>query len=508
MIPRLPDTLPGELPEDWHIPIQLPLTAMPESIRELGLRSAAIAGLTLQLLNTSQTPAQAEFQLGLEWEGQDRLVHHTAPITLQDDRGRYYVLTSGSQPGRYSADNPNFSTLSSLATTSLEGNGPLTIQLDWIIMSAFGNTSLQFQPEEDAQAGQEWELDEAVSVNDMELHFTRARLRKNADGSLTYEFEVKALQDVTSVNLSVNAQSFSTESGYDAGNEVLVSRVSMADLPDAALEFGISEVLYKVEGPWQITWQPEAVDFSAVPAAPAPTRMAAPTPTLIPGQPILADLQDGLLRAAAQYPQGPGWVHQALEIHQSALPDQLDSGDLPAQPLDYRVDAWYLLDENGYAQTTVTIRKSLAGEFLSADITNGIYHFSLPEGRGSLGREIYLEKPAFDHNLSSTMNGYVQEGGSIRQENGSMDGVPCRSYVVSRPYDPPQDFSGEALPVQAMTYAACFDPANGKLLQVQNSLTTTDGTTRLQGTTRFLSIEKVDNLPEEVSRLLDQVIMP
>ncbi|MDK2980497.1 MAG: hypothetical protein PWQ55_844 [Chloroflexota bacterium] len=508
VIPRLPDTLPGELPEDWHIPVQLLLDSTPESVREPGLRSAAIAGITLQLLKTSRTPAQTEFQLGMEWEGQDRLVHHTAPVTLQDDLGRYYILTGGSQPGRYSADNPNFSTLFSLATTPLEDDGPLTVQLDWIIMSAFGNTRLQFRPEEGAQAGQEWALDEEVSINDFNLHFTRARLKGNADGSLTYEFEIKAPADVVSVNLSVKAPSFSSDSGYDAARNVLVSRISLPELPEEPLEFGVSEVLYKVEGPWQITWQPEAVDFTAASPTPAPTRMAAPTPTLIPDQPILADLQDGLQRTAAQYPQGPGWVHQVLETHQSALPDQLNSGDLPAQPLDYRVDAWYLLDESGYARTTVYIRKSLAGEFLSADITNGIYHFSLPEGRGSLGQDVYLERPAFDHNLFSAMNGYVQEGGSIRQQDDRVDGVPCRSYIASLPYDPPQDFSGEALPVQAMTYAACFDPASAELLQVQNSLTYTDGTTHLSSTTRFLSIEKVGVLPEEVSQLLEQVIMP
>ena len=508
VIPCLPDTLPGELPEDWHIPVQLPLDSTPESVREPGFRSASISGITLQLLKTSQTPTKTEFQLSLEWEGQDRLVHHTAPVTLQDSLGRYYILTGGSEPGRYTIDNPNFSTLFSLATSPLEDNDPLTVQLDWIIMSAFGNASLQFQSESSAQARQEWALDEEVSINDFNLHFTRAHLKENADGSLTFEFEIKAPTNVVSVNLSANAPSFSSQSGYDPNKHVLVSRISLPDLPDGSLEFGVSEILYKVQGPWQITWQPEAVDFTAASPAPAPTRMAAPTPTLIPDQPILADLQDWLLRAAAQYPQGPGWVHQLLEIHQSALGDQLDSGDLPAQPLDYRVDAWYLLDKEGYAQTTVYIRKNLAGEFLSADITNGIYHFSLPEGRGSLGRDVYLERPAFDHNLFSTMNGYVQEGGSIRQAEDTVDGVPCRSYVASRPYDPPQDFSGEALPVQAMTYAACFDPVSTELLQVQNSMTYTDGTTQLKGITHFLSIEKVGNLPEEVSQLLDQFVMP
>ena len=508
IIPRLPDTLPGELPENWQIFIQLPLDSTPESVREPGLDSASIAGITLQLLKTSQTPAKTEFQLSLEWEGQNRLVHHTAPVTLQDNLGRYYILTGGSEPGRYTIDDPNFSTLFSLATSPLEDNNPLTIQLDWIFMSAFGNASLQFQPEQGAQAGQEWDLDEKVSINDIELHFTRARLKENADGSLTFEFEIKAPTDVVSVNLSANAQSFSSESGYNANKQVLVSRISLPDLPDEPLEFGVSEIVYKVEGPWKITWQPEPIDFAVATVTPAPTRMAAPTPTLIPDQPVLADLQDWLSRAAAQRPQGPGWIHRVLENHQNELSDHLDSGDLPKQPLEYQIDAWYLLDEDGYVRTTVFLRKTLTGEFLSADITNGIYYFSLPEGRGGLGQDVYLAEPSFDHDLFSAMNGYVQEGGTIHQGEDVVDGIPCRLYVASRPYNPPQDFNSEALPVQAMIYSACIDPVSAKVLQVQTKMTYTDETTKIKETTRFLTIEKVDNLPEEVSQLLGQVIMP
>ncbi len=508
VVPRLPNTLPGELPEDWQIPIQLPLDSTPKSVQEPGLRSATIGGITLQLLKTNRTPTQTEFQLGLEWEGQNRMVHHTAPVTLQDSLGRYYILSGGSEQGRYSVEDPNFSSLSSLATTPLEGNGPMTVQLDWIIMSAAGNTNLQFRPEEGAQAGQEWDLDEKISANDMDMHFTRARLKENTEGSTTFEFEIEAPQNVVSVNLFANAQSFSTESGYDANKGVLVSRISLADLPYVPLEFSVSEVLYRVEGPWKITWQPEPLNFTAATTVPAPTRMAAPTPTLIPDEPVLADLQAWLLRADAQRPQGPGWVHQVLETHQSELMDQLDTGDLPEQPSDYRIDAWYRLDENGYTRTSVYIRKTLGGEFLSADIDNGIYHLSLPEERGGLGRDVYLEKISFDLNLFSVMNGYVQEGGTIRQGDDVVGGIPCRSYVASLPFDPPQDFSGETLPVRAMLYSACFDPASAKLLQVQNSMIYTDGTTRVKGTTRFLSIEKVDSLPEEISRLMDQVVMP
>ena len=69
-------------------------------------------------------------------------------------------------------------------------------------------------------------------------------------------------------------------------------------------------------------------------------------------------------------------------------------------------------------------------------------------------------------------------------------------------------FSNEPLPVQTMTYSAWFDPETGEVLQTQGQMTYTDGSTRINSTTRFISVEKVERLPDDVRQILDQVIMP
>lgn len=511
-IHRLLDALPGELPEDWRIPIHLtPLadSGVPGGLQEPDLRSQTIDGITLRLLKVSQGPTQTAFQFGMDWEGQNRMVHHTGPFTLQDQQGRYYILSGGPDNGYFPNNSQNSSTLSSLVTTPVDTGGPLTFRLDWIILSAGEPQSFLFDPGKDARIGQEWPLDEKITAGGFELHFIKARLKQSALGPVTLEFDLEAPQDVTDVQLSINAESFTSESGYDHERGVLVSRVTLPSLPLQPVELNISEVLYKVTGPWQITWQPQQTDFSTVPSpTPAPTRMAALAPTPQSVQPLLADLQVLLERAQAKNPSGPGWVHQEEEIIQAPLSGQLDSGDLPEQPLQMRVDAWYRLDEDGYIQTSIYLRKTLDGKFISADINNGVYHFSLPEGRGGVDGEVYLEKPSYNSNLLSTLNGYISEGGTIRRENSVLNGVPCQLYEATLPYDPPQVFAGEEVPVQAMIYSACVDPANGAVLQIQSRMKYADGNSSERSRTDFFSPEEVDVLPEEVQQLLNKVIMP
>ena len=62
----------------------------------------------------------------------------------------------------------------------------------------------------------------------------------------------------------------------------MVSRVTLPALPTQAVELYVSEIIYKVNGPWEITWQPQRVNIPFPTPTPAPTRLAPPGPTLIP----------------------------------------------------------------------------------------------------------------------------------------------------------------------------------------------------------------------------------
>ena len=519
-IHRLQNALPDELPENWSIPIQLTpvsISTAAGSLQEPNLTSGPVNGVTLRLNKVDQSPAQTAFQFAMEWTAANRFVRNTAPITLQDTLGRYYILSGGPDSGTYTNDNPNYSTLPSLVTSPVDGSGPLTFRVDWVVLSIStrgsgtdgGAAKLKFDPGISPGVGQEWTLDQTFQAGEFVLQFSKARLKAAQDGGYTLEFDIQAPPGITGIILyPKDSVSSSTESGYDRSRGVLVTRVTLASLPTQPVELYVAEVLYKVDGPWEITWQPRQLSGEFPTPTQAPTRMA-PTPVAFATEdPLLAELRSIDQRAYSQELFDPGWVHQVMEMDQAESVGVLDTGDLPEQPLHTRVDAWYRLDENGFVRTKIYIRKTLDGQFVSAAVDNGVYHFYLPEGRGGGGQDIYMEKPAYGLELVSTLSGYLAEGGTIRKESGTLGGNSCRLYEATRNYDPPQVFYGEPAPVRAMHFTACMDPANGRTLLVQNRMDYTDGTSRISSSTRFLTLEKVTTLPDEARKLLDSIVMP
>lgn len=518
-IHRLPNALPGELPEDWVIPVNLTSVSSSgaaTSLQELNLRSQPVKGITLRLIKVDQSPQQTAFQLAMEWEGSNRMVSHTAPVTLQDAQGRYYILTGGPDSGRYSIDNPNFATLSSLVTTPVDGSSPLTLQLDWIAMSAttrgdgpgMSAAILKFDPGKTAKVGQEWPIDQTFHAGDLDLHFTTARLKTAVDGSLTLEFDVQAPSGVMMVNLMPKENPSSSGSGYDKARGVMISRVTLPALPTQPVELYVSEIVYKVNGPWEITWQPQHVNTMIPTPVPAPTRLAPPPMTIPQGTPGLSNLQELLKHAYPDDLYQPGWYQEVKEVDLAENTGMLDTGDTPEQPLHSRVDAWYHLDQQGYARTTVYIRKSLDGKTLSTDIDNGIYHFSLPEGRGGISPDVYLDRPPLDGGVLAAMSGWINQGGTISQESVVINGVACQLFEATQIYNPPQVSWGEPSPIKTSIYSVCVDSQSGKVLQIQNKMVYADGSSRVRDTTRFISFEKVESLPDEVRQILEKVVIP
>ena len=517
-IHRLQNALPGEFPEDWRIPIQLtPVTAAQAAngIQEPNLRSQTIGGITLRLDKAVQTTDQAAFRLTMEWEGANRFVRDSGPITLQDELGRYYILSAGPEGEPYKIDNPNYTTLPSMMTFPVDGNSPLTFRMDWVSVSvstrggsADGSAAiLNFDPGTAAKVGQEWTLDQTYQVNEFNLHFTKATLKAAQDGTFMLEFDIQAPPAITMINLvPKDATSPTTESGLDKTRGVLVSRVMLPTLPTQPIDLYISEVVYKVNGPWEITWQPQRVNATFPTPTPAPTRPAPPPPVLSSIAPLLTEAQTLLNKASV--PNGPGWIHQVTQVDQAAPIGTLDTGDQPEQPLQMTTDAWYLLDDQGFARTTVIIRKTLDGKFISADIDNGVYHFNFPEAHGHISQDIYLAKPSYYYDPLTTINSYIAEGGKVSHVNSTVDGKICQQYTGTRTCDPPMIFWGEPAPVSTMVYSVCIDQETGAVLQIQGKMIYSDSMTRIKDTTRFISLEEVETLPDEVRQILEKVVMP
>jgi hypothetical protein len=259
-IHRLQNALPGELPEDWAIPIQLaPVLASQAAtgVEELNLSSQKINGITLRLLKVNRSSAQTAFQLGVEWEGQNQMLDHIDPITLQDDQGRSYPLTIGPEGDHWSPDHPNQITFASMVT-DLAGSGrPLTFRANFVWMTESDEATLHFDPGKNAKIGQDWPMDQVVHVGGFDLHFTRARLKNDADGSPQLEFDIQTPSPTDILSMPMFADgSLSSASELDPARGMWVSGVSLPAVPTRPIDLRISLIQYQVNGPWEITWQP------------------------------------------------------------------------------------------------------------------------------------------------------------------------------------------------------------------------------------------------------------
>jgi len=257
-IHRLQNALPDELPEDWVFPIELTSVSSfraTNGVEDPNLSSPPVNGITLRLLKVVRSSAQTVFQLGLEWEGQNRMLRNIDPITLWDDQGGSYPFTIGQEGDQWLPDHPNMIAFASMATDLPDSKRPLTFRLNWVVMTTTDRATLTFDPGKDAKIGQEWPMDQTIQAGGFDLHFIQARLIKAQDGSPMLEFDLQAPSDILSISL-FSEGSLSTSSEYDQVREVWVSSVSLPTLPTKPLDLTISRIEYQVNGPWEIIWQP------------------------------------------------------------------------------------------------------------------------------------------------------------------------------------------------------------------------------------------------------------
>ena len=99
------------------------------------------------------------------------------------------------------------------------------------------------------------ELNQTVRSGDFDLHFTQARLQADSDGLFILEFDVESTPEILGFLIYIE-DSLSSGSEFDQGRGVWVSQVTLPELPVTPVDIIITNIQYKIYGPWEITWQP------------------------------------------------------------------------------------------------------------------------------------------------------------------------------------------------------------------------------------------------------------
>jgi hypothetical protein len=510
-IDRLNNSLPGEFPENWEIPITLPQDNKSTTlIDKPNLCSQEIQNINLCLLQTTQTAQKSTFNFGMniKWQNEIAFPHHMSSITLTNAKGQYHILIGGGESGHHSVDEPNFATLPSLVTGPLNDSQPLTFHLDWVIMDINAPQTINFSPQPDAEIGQQWNLNQTIQFAEYTLTINKVSLKTKSDSEITYEFEIEMSDELTGLYMSSNAPTMSFEPIFDTERNVLLSRIKLSANPTDELEFYISDVFVKINGPWEITWQPSKVEFSEpYQTKIVPTRMAPESDSLQSGDPLLIELSDFIDQAYSKYNQ-PGWIVQKMQRESPESQTLVGSKDQTTTPPHIKIETWMHLNENGFIDTRITIIKTMDDEIFSINIDKDNIHFTLPDGLGGIGQDIYMEKPTFDLQTISLINGYLKENGQLTKTTTKLGSIDCLLYQATRPYNPPIEFSNHPQPVIEMSSLIWINPETGQILQNQSVITYEDGTSKITDTEYDISVETIQTLPPQIQTILDSIIIP
>lgn len=168
--------------------------------------------------------------------------------------------------------------------------------------------------------------------------------------------------------------------------------------------------------------------------------------------PILAEIEDLVLRHEAALTQQPGWIHWRRHIT-NPEPIQATSPNDVSIPAEYISDEWYRLDENGLVVRSVYQILTMEGQELMA----GIYHNGIAYDL-TLGAEtpyIHTERMKFDFNF------YLNAFDAVKSEQKSILKEPV--YAADGSY------LGEGFTVEisGQTHQAVFNPETGQMLELR-----------------------------------------
>lgn len=506
-IEQLPNIPAGKAPEDWRIPIQLTPTeqlANAGDVQRVNLSSQILHDFHLNLSKVSQSGHGTAFQLNWAWKDPSRVPLHWSPLKLTDEQGRYYIIERGPEGSKYEySQRPEMQM--SYQTMPISGGGPLTLSIDWMVLSVGSNDSLRFDPGPSVFVGQSWRLDQTIQAGDDTLRFTAARMKPGPNGYLL-EFDVVAPAEITGVMLESSA-GLSSETGFNSRG-VLQTRLELASLPSQPLEIQVREVQFLLAGPWQVTWQPARVDFSGQPSTPAPSPSRWSPPFVLISHPILDEVKAQLERCYAPFEQGPGWLYFLQETTQPEINEALLDGTRPFPPPHRLIETWMYLDIEGLVTTLIVREKSTEDEVTWEYFQKGIFSFDFTRGEGRIKDELILRPLPFKSDLLNLLNYHVTQNHLIERQDEALEGGSSWVYTVRELYQPPEMRWGEAAPIKEANYRFWIDHESGCDFRTQTVYLFEDGRSKIAGTTQVNKLEWVESPPVEALELIEKVVMP
>lgn len=495
-------------------PIRIPLKLRPIkdgemlSVAEVGEYpkfSPKLNGIQLSLDYVAPASDRTVFQVSIHFDQDGTFIIGPWTISLQDKNGMVYPLTE------ITPSNTDRNKSALFQTTTFEGNEELILSLrnDFpmenkirILQDYSPNPGkFMFDPGENPQPGQVWELDEQVQVGEFTLQVVRAELLEGNE----FAFEFAPNLNVIEVMLYSDEPDFhSTSSRSPVENQNFSSTIGFQQLPKEPFEIQIRSIYQTIAGDWQIDWTPPTAPLIS-------TNQLFPTttpPTIITPNPTF-EIEDDLYQRVktlsdqfdAPFQQGPGWVHVVKEQHSKVEEGQL----IP--PAYYKTSEWYEVDADGYIQRTLYTEFRENGTILQQSATIGNFSINLTFGSSGYN-EMEPRRFSLDRLKESFLHADEYKSEIIGEEVDCQDGKRCLLVRVKDILEQPVQESSSEKAISGTVLKVWIDLETGLQFKFESTYLYEDGSEEVRTKREVLLIEKVEQVPAEVVGILDRVVMP
>ncbi len=460
-------------------------------------------GVSFSLENVEAFSDRTVFQISLQFSRPDLALAGSWHAELMDEKGLPYPVID------ITPSELNTGEAKIFQTSSFVGTEALTLSVSafpypdsFPILEEFppDYAGFLFDPGQDPQPGDVWELDESLPAGPFTLRVVGARMP--AENTLV--FEIEPVGTVTDVMLFTTDPNLAGARGGPAYHgENITSEVTFHNIPEEPFPVSVSRVYYGVENPPALSWQPPAATEVTGPILETtpmifPFSETQPTRTPASDIPYQAEVRELAQKFEDPLRQGPGWIHVVTERHTDPSAGQ-------SYPPEFiRSEYWYETDDTGLILNEVSMDYGKDDHLLQRSATKGGYTVNYTAGGsgffGGFQRSFSLD--TLSRELADAQS---SDGTVLREEVTCADGGFCLLFTLL--HDALIGIDGQTV-FSERGIRIWLDRQSGQQTKWQTFERTLDGSEKVTETTNMILVEKSAQPPQEILELLERIILP
>lgn len=349
------------------------------------------AGVTFELMNTAQTTTDTMIQPGLHTERTDEAISRIGTVSVRTAAGKRLILVRDGAYGFNLTDDRLLNLNNSYYFSALNASDPLMIGLDHVFVYRTTPKDLTIDFSEELSVGSSGKLEIPIELDEFQAVISGYQLAEAPHDSHTHP----VLRLTIDNDFNLSQVYFTAE---ESGETVILSSCGflpdsnqfacdlyLPEIPEKSLDLHIERIEYRIDGNWEVEWQPVGLAFAQQPESRTAAQLNYTSVDYGPDEnPELLEALDLFKTLTADLSGQSGWIHQVNEWF-TAIPNP----DFPELQQHYSknlissyktVELWEKIDQDGYITDSLSLIRDKSGQLVSGVWSTGAGLIALPEG--------------------------------------------------------------------------------------------------------------------------------